>query len=52
MGEKMTTAFRVLVVDDEPALREICEEALSGVGYDVALATNGQDALGKLGAGV
>lgn len=49
MGEKMTTAFRVLVVDDEPALREICEEALSGVGYEVALATNGQDALGKLG---
>lgn len=45
----MSTAFRVLVVDDEPALREICQEALSGVGYDVALAANGQDALGKLG---
>jgi len=46
----MTSAFQVLVVDDEPALREICEEALSGAGYSVTLASNGQDALGKLEA--
>ena len=45
----MTTAFHVLVVDDEPALREICEEALSGAGHAVTLASNGQDALSKLG---
>jgi response regulator RpfG family c-di-GMP phosphodiesterase len=45
---QMSSAFQVLVVDDEPALREICEEALSGVGYDVHLAANGCDALDKL----
>ncbi len=44
----MTAAFQVLVVDDEPALREICEEALSGAGYVVGLAADGQEALGKL----
>jgi putative nucleotidyltransferase with HDIG domain len=45
----MTAAFQVLVVDDEPALREICEEALSGDGHAVTLAGNGQDAIDKLG---
>jgi len=44
----MTAAFQVLVVDDEPALREICEEALTGSGYAVGLAADGQEALGKL----
>jgi len=44
----MTAAFQVLVVDDEPALREICEEALTGAGYAVGLAADGQEALGKL----
>jgi putative nucleotidyltransferase with HDIG domain len=44
----MTSSFHVLVVDDEPALREICEEALGGAGYRVTLASDGQEALGKL----
>ena len=43
----MTSSFHVLVVDDEPALREICEEALGGAGYRVTLASNGQEALAK-----
>jgi len=46
----MTAAFHVLVVDDEPALREICEEALSDVGYSVSLASDGEDALVRLAA--
>lgn len=46
----MNSAFQVMVVDDEPALREICEEALSGAGYTVHLAADGRDALGKLGS--
>ncbi len=44
----MSAPYHVLIVDDEPALREICEEALTGAGYAVTLATDGQDALGKL----
>ena len=44
----MTSSFHVLVVDDEPALREICEEALGGAGYSVTLASNGEEALGRL----
>ncbi len=45
----MASAFNVLVVDDEPALREICQEALSDAGYRVEVATDGHDALSKLG---
>lgn len=44
----MSAAFHVLVVDDEPALRDICQEALSGAGLNVTLASDGRDALGKL----
>ena len=44
----MTSAFHVLVVDDEPALREICEEALGGAGYAVTQAADGEEALGCL----
>ncbi len=45
----MSAGFNVLVVDDEPALRDICREALSGAGYRVAVAENGGEALAKLG---
>lgn len=43
--------YQVMVVDDEPALREICQEALSEQGYEVTIASDGKDALGKLGGG-
>jgi CheY-like chemotaxis protein len=36
---------RVLVVDDEPALREIASELLAGAGYEVVTAADGIDAL-------
>jgi two-component system response regulator MprA len=40
---------RILVVDDEPAVREAVERALRLDGHDVALAADGQEALAALG---
>jgi len=40
--------MRILVVDDEPAVREAVERALRLEGHDVSLATDGQEALGAL----
>ena len=45
----MSAGYSVLVVDDEPVLRDICREALSEAGYHVAVAENGGEALAKLG---
>ena len=41
--------FRVLVVDDDEAMREVCSEVLVAEGYDVSLATDGWEALGLIG---
>jgi CheY-like chemotaxis protein len=35
----------ILVVDDEPQIRRVLEAALSGNGYDVILAKDGQEAV-------
>ena len=35
-------AFQILVVDDESALREICQEALTDDGYNVDVAGSGR----------
>jgi two-component system response regulator MprA len=43
-------AVRVLVVDDEPALRSSLERALRQAGYDVGLAADGREALRALAA--
>jgi len=39
---------RVLVVDDDEAIRESLRDALSDAGYDVAVAADGRQALGML----
>ncbi len=39
---------RVLVTDDDLYIREIYEEVLKNAGYEVVLAVDGEDAIGKL----
>ena len=41
---------RVLVVDDDKAVRESLRRSLEFNGYDVALATDGAEALAGIGA--
>ena len=36
---------RVLVVDDEPSVADVCREFLSGEGYEVTVAASGEEAL-------
>ncbi len=42
-------AGTVLVVDDEPAIRDVTHRVLTRAGYRVVTASNGQEALGLLG---
>ncbi|HWR57911.1 MAG TPA: NAD(P)H-dependent oxidoreductase subunit E [Thermodesulfovibrionales bacterium] len=42
-------AGRVLVVDDEPVVLKSCERILSPEGYVVDTASNGKEAIGKIG---
>jgi DNA-binding NtrC family response regulator len=41
----MATAVRLLVVDDEPEMREVLAEALSAWGYEVVVAASGREAV-------
>jgi two-component system response regulator AtoC len=44
----MAERFRVLVIDDDPGIRDYLEAAVSRQGYEVFAAANGEDALGSL----
>lgn len=49
MGNPMAnTQIRLLVVDDEPALREVISSTLVARGYDVVTAKDGLEALDQL----
>jgi len=41
---------RILLVDDEPQLLDVCREGLAGAGYEVLTASNGEAALAALAA--
>lgn len=41
---------RILIVDDDPAIREVLEEGFVEEGFEVALAQDGQEALAQHGA--
>ncbi len=38
---------KILIVDDDPAIRELYEAGFKQIGYDVQTAINGEDALTK-----
>jgi NADH:ubiquinone oxidoreductase subunit E/CheY-like chemotaxis protein len=42
-------AGRILIVDDEPVVRKSCERILTPEGYEVESASNGNEAISKLG---
>lgn len=44
----MSAAGRILVVDDEPGIREVCERTLRAMGFEVKSASDGQAALKEL----
>jgi two-component system response regulator AtoC len=46
----MATPFRILVVDDEPAQRELVAGFLRKQGFEVALAGDGKDAVARFKA--
>lgn len=38
---------KILIIDDDPAIRELYETGFKQIGYDVRVAVNGEDALAK-----
>ncbi|MBC7543313.1 MAG: response regulator [Candidatus Sericytochromatia bacterium] len=48
MSASQSGTKQILIVDDDPAIREILAELLAEEGYAVATAKHGQDALQKL----
>ena len=48
MNKSGASAGRVLVVEDESAISQICSRVLSGEGYEVDIAENGVEAQEKL----
>jgi len=48
MKKAGTSAGRVLVVEDEPSIRQVCLRTLGGEGFKVDIAENGAEAQEKL----
>ncbi|HVO21834.1 MAG TPA: response regulator [Anaeromyxobacter sp.] len=48
----MNPPSRILLVEDDSALRETLADVLTDLGYQVACACNGQEALDQLGRGL
>jgi PAS domain S-box-containing protein len=48
-GRALESAATVLVVDDEPAIREVAHRVLTSAGYQVVTAAHGPEAVGLLG---
>lgn len=48
----MSTPKKILVVDDDPVVGKSFNRVLSGKGYAVITAANGEEALAKLGSGI
>lgn len=38
---------KILIIDDDPAIRELYETGFKQIGYEVQVAVNGEDALSK-----
>src|SRR5687767_6768241 len=51
MSVRTMSPMRILVVDDEPAVRDSLRRALQLEGYEVDLAADGQEALDRLDGG-
>jgi two-component system response regulator AtoC len=44
-------ALQLLIIDDEPAIRQILSNAARNAGHSVSIAANGEEALARLGKG-
>lgn len=47
--DEQSTQSRILIVDDEPMIRELLHSAMESTDYNCGFAENGQDALEKMG---
>lgn len=43
----MTNTTKILVIDDDPFMRDVLDQTLTRAGYEVTLADNGDDGLQK-----
>ena len=49
MNDFSTGVKRILVVEDEPAISDVCRRVLTGEGFEVDIAVNGEVALDMVG---
>ena len=49
MNDFSTGVKRILIVEDEPAISDVCRRVLTGEGFEVDIAVNGEVALDMVG---